>query len=204
MKSKAHKRLAEVEKHRRASSSGERYNKIVDIWTHCTDQISGVMFKTLEQTPDEKVQPVFLMVGPARVMQQTAGASARQVAGLAADWQHYHQNRFWRRFPRRSVGSGIFHLGLAVAHQKVWPTPRSKLADSGYMTRKLVDVSPDVIIQEEDCGTTNGIWVSAVYEGEDEVVKLCGSHREDVSPATTWLIRTKTRREFLIPCERGD
>ena len=40
------------------------------------------------------------------------------------------------------------------------------------MTRKLVDVSQDVIIQEEDCGTTNGIWVSAVYEGEDEVVKL--------------------------------
>jgi DNA-directed RNA polymerase subunit beta' len=47
-----------------------------------------------------------------------------------------------------------------------------KTADSGYMTRKLVDVSQDVIIQEEDCGTTNGIWVSAVYEGEDEVVKL--------------------------------
>ena len=47
-----------------------------------------------------------------------------------------------------------------------------KTADSGYMTRKLVDVSQDVIIQEQDCGTTNGIWVSAVYEGEDEVVKL--------------------------------
>jgi DNA-directed RNA polymerase subunit beta' len=47
-----------------------------------------------------------------------------------------------------------------------------KTADSGYMTRKLVDVAQDVITQEKDCGTTNGIWVSAVYEGEDEVVKL--------------------------------
>ena len=47
-----------------------------------------------------------------------------------------------------------------------------KTADSGYMTRKLVDVAQDVIIQEQDCGTTNGIWVSAVFEGEDEVVKL--------------------------------
>jgi DNA-directed RNA polymerase subunit beta' len=47
-----------------------------------------------------------------------------------------------------------------------------KTADSGYMTRKLVDVAQDVIIQEADCGTTNGIWVSAVFEGEDEVVKL--------------------------------
>src|SRR5207249_10041066 len=47
-----------------------------------------------------------------------------------------------------------------------------KTADSGYMTRKLVDVAQDVIIREEDCGTTNGIWVQAIYEGEDEVVKL--------------------------------
>src|SRR5262249_10239969 len=47
-----------------------------------------------------------------------------------------------------------------------------KTADSGYMTRKLVDVAQDVIIREQDCGTTNGIWVSAIYEGEDEVVKL--------------------------------
>src|SRR5437773_6308037 len=45
-------------------------------------------------------------------------------------------------------------------------------ADSGYMTRKLVDVAQDVIIREEDCGTTNGIWVQAIFEGEDEVVKL--------------------------------
>src|SRR5213076_551872 len=48
-----------------------------------------------------------------------------------------------------------------------------KTADSGYMTRKLVDVAQDVIIREEDCGTTNGIWVQPIYEGEDEVVKLC-------------------------------
>jgi len=47
-----------------------------------------------------------------------------------------------------------------------------KTADSGYMTRKLVDVAQDVIIREEDCGTSNGIWVQAIYEGEDEVVKL--------------------------------
>src|SRR5437879_5163957 len=47
-----------------------------------------------------------------------------------------------------------------------------KTADSGYMTRKLVDVAQDVIVREQDCGTTNGIWVQAIYEGEDEVVKL--------------------------------
>src|SRR6201988_3347828 len=47
-----------------------------------------------------------------------------------------------------------------------------KTADSGYMTRKLVDVAQDVIIRQEDCGTTNGIVVQAIYEVEDEVVKL--------------------------------
>jgi DNA-directed RNA polymerase subunit beta' len=47
-----------------------------------------------------------------------------------------------------------------------------KTADSGYMTRKLVDVAQDVIIREQDCGTNNGIWVQPIYEGEDEVVKL--------------------------------
>jgi DNA-directed RNA polymerase subunit beta' len=47
-----------------------------------------------------------------------------------------------------------------------------KTADSGYMTRKLVDVAQDVIIREHDCGTSNGIVVQAIYEGEDEVVKL--------------------------------
>ena len=47
-----------------------------------------------------------------------------------------------------------------------------KTADSGYLTRKLVDVSQDLIIFELDCGTTNGIWREAIYEGEDEVVKL--------------------------------
>jgi DNA-directed RNA polymerase subunit beta' len=47
-----------------------------------------------------------------------------------------------------------------------------KTADSGYMTRKLVDVAQDVIIREDDCGTTNGIWVQAIYEGDDVVVKL--------------------------------
>jgi DNA-directed RNA polymerase subunit beta' len=61
-----------------------------------------------------------------------------------------------------------------------------KTADSGYMTRKLVDVAQDVIIREQDCGTTNGIWVQAIFEGEDEVVKLSerlvGRHSSDDIP----------------------
>jgi DNA-directed RNA polymerase subunit beta' len=71
-----------------------------------------------------------------------------------------------------------------------------KTADSGYMTRKLVDVSQDVIIQEDDCGTTNGIWVSAVFEGEDEVVKL--ADRLVGRFACDDIVNPTNPKEFLI------
>ena len=71
-----------------------------------------------------------------------------------------------------------------------------KTADSGYMTRKLVDVSQDVIIQENDCGTTNGIWVSAVFEGEDEVVKI--SERLVGRFACDDIVNPTSPKEFLI------
>jgi DNA-directed RNA polymerase subunit beta' len=170
----AHKQIGEVEKQYRKGviTPGERYNKIVDIWTHCTDQISGVMFKTLEQNQGKKeYNPVFLMVDSgARGNKQ----QVRQLAGL-------------RGLMAKPSGDIIekpilanFREGLSVLEyfisthgaRKGLADTALKTADSGYMTRKLVDVSQDVIIQEEDCGTTNGIWVSAVYEGEDEVVKL--------------------------------
>src|SRR5271170_6486514 len=170
----AQKQIVEVEKQHRKGviTSGERYNKIVDIWTHCTDQIASVMFRTLEQNQGKKeYNPVYLMVDSgARGNKQ----QVRQLAGL-------------RGLMAKPSGDIIekpilanFREGLSVLEyfisthgaRKGLADTALKTADSGYMTRKLVDVSQDVIIQEEDCGTTNGIWVSAVYEGEDEVVKL--------------------------------
>src|SRR5580693_9008514 len=170
----AQKQIKEVEKQYRKGviTPGERYNKIVDIWTHCTDQISNVMFRTLEQNQGKKeYNPVFLMVdSDARGNKQ----QVRQLAGL-------------RGLMAKPSGDIIekpilanFREGLSVLEyfisthgaRKGLADTALKTADSGYMTRKLVDVSQDVIIQEDDCGTTNGIWVSAVYEGEDEVVKL--------------------------------
>src|SRR3954463_4278875 len=153
-------------------TSGERYNKIVDIWTHCTDQISGVMLKTFDQNQGKKeYNPISLMVDSgARGNKQ----QVRQLAGL-------------RGLMAKPSGDIIekpilanFREGLSVLEyfisthgaRKGLADTALKTADSGYMTRKLVDVAQDVIIQEEDCGTSNGIWVSAVYEGEDEVVKL--------------------------------
>src|SRR5437588_6512593 len=170
----AKKQIKEVEKQYRKGviTPGERYNKIIDIWTHCTDQIANVMLKTLEHNQGKKeYNPVSLMVDSgARGNRQ----QVRQLAGV-------------RGLMAKPSGDIIekpilsnFREGLTVLEyfisthgaRKGLADTALKTADSGYMTRKLVDVAQDVIIREHDCGTSNGIIVQAIYEGEDEVVKL--------------------------------
>jgi len=170
----AQKQIREVEKQYRKGviTPGERYNKIIDIWTHCTDQISNVMLDTLKHNQGKReYNPVSLMVDSgARGNKQ----QVRQLAGV-------------RGLMAKPSGDIIekpilsnFREGLTVLEyfisthgaRKGLADTALKTADSGYMTRKLVDVAQDVIIRENDCGTSNGIWVQAIYEGEDEVVRL--------------------------------
>ncbi|MGD1085987.1 MAG: DNA-directed RNA polymerase subunit beta' [Verrucomicrobiota bacterium] len=170
----AQKQISDVEKQYRKGviTPGERYNKVVDIWTHCTDQIANVMLRTLEANHGKlEYNPVSLMVDSgARGNRQ----QVRQLAGV-------------RGLMAKPSGDIIekpilsnFREGLTVLEyfisthgaRKGLADTALKTADSGYMTRKLVDVAQDVIIRMEDCGTNNGIWVQAIYEGEDEVVKL--------------------------------
>jgi DNA-directed RNA polymerase subunit beta' len=170
----AQKQIKEVEKQYRKGviTPGERYNKIIDIWTHCTDQIANVMLRTLENNQGKReYNPVSLMVDSgARGNRQ----QVRQLAGV-------------RGLMAKPSGDIIekpilsnFREGLTVLEyfisthgaRKGLADTALKTADSGYMTRKLVDVAQDVIVRESDCGTSNGIWVQAIYEGEDEVVRL--------------------------------
>jgi DNA-directed RNA polymerase subunit beta' len=170
----AQKQISEVEKQYRKGviTPGERYNKVIDIWTHCTDQIANVMLRTLEANQGKhEYNPVSLMVDSgARGNRQ----QVRQLAGV-------------RGLMAKPSGDIIekpilsnFREGLTVLEyfisthgaRKGLADTALKTADSGYMTRKLVDVAQDVIIRMEDCGTSNGILVQAIFEGEDEVVKL--------------------------------
>ena len=170
----AQKKIFEVEKqyHKGIITEGERYNKIIDIWTSCTDQIAKVMLKTLEQNQGKReYNPLWLMVDSgARGNRQ----QVRQLAGV-------------RGLMAKPSGDIIekpilsnFREGLTVLEyfisthgaRKGLADTALKTADSGYMTRKLVDVSQDVIIREKDCGTLNGVWMQSVYEGDEEVVKL--------------------------------
>ena len=170
----AYKQLAVVEKQYRNGiiTDGERYNKVIDTWTHAGEEIANVMFRTLEYNEGRKeLNPVYLMVDSgARGNRQ----QVKQLAGM-------------RGLMAKPDGSIIerpitanFREGLSVLEyfisthgaRKGLADTALKTADSGYLTRKLVDASQDVIINEDDCGTTQGIVVRPIYEGDEEVVDL--------------------------------
>ena len=125
----AQKQIKEVEKQYRKGviTPGERYNKIVDIWTHCTDQIANVMFKTLEAEPgQEGIQPGLSDGGLRRARQPPAGAPARRRArpdgqAVAATSS---RSRFCRTSAKASPCSNTSSPRTAPA--RVWPTPRSR------------------------------------------------------------------------------
>ncbi len=170
----AYKQIAVVEQQYRKGiiTDGERYNKVIDVWTHAGEEIANVMFRTLEHNEGRKeLNPVFLMVDSgARGNRQ----QVKQLAGM-------------RGLMAKPDGSIIerpitsnFREGLTVQEyfisthgaRKGLADTALKTADSGYLTRKLVDASQDVIVSIDDCGTANGITVSAIYEGDEEVVDL--------------------------------
>ncbi|MEI6349723.1 MAG: DNA-directed RNA polymerase subunit beta' [Verrucomicrobiota bacterium] len=171
---RAYKEIAVVEKQYRSGiiTDGERYNKVIDIWTHAGEQISNVMFQTLEHNEGRKdLNPVYVMVdsgarGNRQQVKQLAG-----MRGLMAKPSG--------EIIERPITSN-FREGLTVLEyfisthgaRKGLADTALKTADSGYLTRKLVDCAQDVIITEEDCGTVNGIVVRSIYEGDEEVVDL--------------------------------
>jgi DNA-directed RNA polymerase subunit beta' len=170
----AYKQIAQVEQQYRRGiiTDGERYNKVIDIWTHAGEEIANVMFRTLEHNEGRKeLNPVYLMVdsgarGNRQQVKQLAG-----MRGLMAKPSG--------EIIERPITSN-FREGLSVLEyfisthgaRKGLADTALKTADSGYLTRKLVDAAQDVIITEDDCGTTNGILVRAIYEGDEEVVEL--------------------------------
>ncbi|MCD6460808.1 DNA-directed RNA polymerase subunit beta' [bacterium] len=166
--------IDEVERqyHSGSITDGERYNKIIDIWTHTTDTVSEVMYGGLKEAQSEhQINPVFMMVDSgARGSRQ----QIRQLAGM-------------RGLMAKPSGEIIetpilsnFREGLSVLEyftsthgaRKGLADTALKTADSGYLTRRLVDVSQDVIVTIDNCNTLNGILVKAIFEGEDEIISL--------------------------------
>jgi DNA-directed RNA polymerase subunit beta' len=153
-------------------TNGERYNKVVDIWAHTTEQIADAMFRELEGGEQGgEFNPIYMMADSgARGSKQ----QIRQLAGM-------------RGLMAKPSGEIIetpitsnFREGLTVLEyftsthgaRKGLADTALKTADSGYLTRRLVDVSQDVIVSEYDCGTVKYIDAAPLVEGGDIIQSL--------------------------------
>src|SRR6187399_1397809 len=156
-----------------AITNGERYNKVIAIWSEATEEIANAMFGEMESIDREgrMFNPVYVMADSgARGSKQ----QIRQLAGM-------------RGLMAKPSGEIIetpitanFREGLEVQHyfisthgaRKGLADTALKTADSGYLTRRLVDVAQDVIIHEIDCGTMDGIEARAIVESGEIIEPL--------------------------------
>ena len=158
-------------------TDGERYNKIIDIWTHTTSDISEIMFERLSDA-DAGFNPVYMMAdsgarGSKEQIRQLAG-----MRGLMAKPQKKIIGQVGEIIETPITSN--FREGLSVLEyfisthgaRKGLADTALKTADAGYLTRRLVDVAQDVIITEVDCGTILGLNVSALKEGEEVIEPL--------------------------------
>ena len=171
---RAYKQIGDVEKQRRRGiiTDGERYNKIIDIWTHAGDEISNVLFRTLEHNEGRKeVNPVYMAVdsgarGNRQQLKQLAGMRGLMAKPSGEIIEQPITSNF-----REGLTVMEYFISTHGARKGLADTAL-KTADSGYLTHKLVDAAQNVIITDDDCGTVNGIVVKSIYEGDEEVVDL--------------------------------
>ena len=153
-------------------TQGEKYNKVVDVWSKCSDDVAAEMMKNISTIKvGEPVNSVWMM---AHSGARGSAAQIKQLAGM-------------RGLMAKPSGEIIetpikssFKDGLNVLEyfnsthgaRKGLADTALKTANSGYLTRRLVDVAQDCIVTEEDCGTENGFVMRAVIEGGDTIEPL--------------------------------
>jgi DNA-directed RNA polymerase subunit beta' len=158
-------------------TDGERYNKIIDTWTHTTSNVADAMVAHLKQS-NQGFNPVYMMIdsgarGSKEQIRQLAG-----MRGLMAKPQKTMTGQKGEII--ESPITANFKEGLSVLEyfisthgaRKGLADTALKTADAGYLTRRLVDVAQDVIVREPDCGTLRGIVIEAIKEGEEIAEQL--------------------------------
>jgi len=152
--------IIENQYHRGLITEDERYNGVVGVWTETTDRITNTISETLDRYGD-----IYMMA--------TSGAKGnisqiRQLSGMRGLMTNPSGKII--DFPIKSS----FREGLSVLEyfisthgaRKGLADTALRTSESGYLTRRLIDVAQDVIIRQEDCGTTEGIWISEPQAGE--------------------------------------
>jgi DNA-directed RNA polymerase subunit beta' len=150
---------------------GEKYNKVVDVWSSCTEKVAEEMMKGITDTGKGSINSVYMM---AHSGARGSAAQIKQLAGM-------------RGLMAKPSGEIIetpiisnFKEGLTVLEyfnsthgaRKGLADTALKTANSGYLTRRLVDVAQDAIITEPDCGTEGGLTVRAVVDGGEVIAPL--------------------------------
>ncbi len=152
-------------------TSGERHSKIIAIWTEATDQLSKDLFKLLSQVKEHSLNPLYLMMDSGARGNKSQVKQLGALRGLMAKPSgEILESPIASNFREGLSGSEYF-ISTHGARKGLADTAL-KTADSGYLTRRLVDVSQDVFITEEDCGTLNGIEVISIKQGQEELIPL--------------------------------
>ncbi|MEE8492880.1 MAG: DNA-directed RNA polymerase subunit beta' [Nitrospirales bacterium] len=175
--SKAQREVNEIEKQYAEGliTNGERYNKVIDIWAHTTEQVANEMMKELgvggNGSTKDAFNPIFMMADSGA---RGSSQQIRQLGGM-------------RGLMAKPSGEIIetpitanFREGLTVLQyfisthgaRKGLADTALKTANSGYLTRRLVDIAQDVIVSEDDCKTTDGIVVLPLIEGGEIIQPL--------------------------------
>ncbi|NLY75881.1 MAG: DNA-directed RNA polymerase subunit beta' [Firmicutes bacterium] len=147
-------------------TSDERYQRFIDIWTKAKESVTEAMNKALK-----KFNPVYMMSisgarGNPAQLSQLAG-----MRGLMTD----PSGRIIDLPIRANFREGLTVLEFFISThgaRKGLADTALRTADSGYLTRRLVDVAQDVIVREEECGATEGVRVGAIFDGNEEIEKL--------------------------------
>ena len=157
-------------------TNNERYNQVIDIWTHVNSELSNILMKTLSADNDG-FNSVFMMLdsgarGSKEQIRQLSGMrglmAKPQKAG--AEGGQIIENPILSNFKE---GLSVLEYFISThGARKGLADTALKTADAGYLTRRLVDVSHDVIINEEDCGTLRGLVCTALKNNDEVVATL--------------------------------
>ncbi len=171
---KAHDEIEGVREQYRKGviTEGERYNKFIDIWTQANNSVASVLFRALERNEDrDEINPVHAMLDSGA---RGSNDQIRQLAGMRG-LMAKPSGEIIERPIISNFREGLTVLEFFISShgaRKGLADTALKTADSGYMTRKLVDVAHDVICIEEDCTTTQGISVGPIREGDEDMLPL--------------------------------
>ena len=176
---KAEKEVSSIQSKfsRQILTEGERYNKIIDVWTHATNDTSVSMMSHLSEDK-QGFNPVFIMAdsgarGSQDQIKQLAamrGLMAKPKKSMTGSKGEIIENPITSNF-REGLSVLEYFISTHGARKGLADTAL-KTADAGYLTRRLVDVAQDVVIMEDDCGTINGVWTSDLKEGEEIIEAL--------------------------------